>query len=145
LAHRTLVLLEAQSLHSEFLNYLIRTLLSEGRAKYLTTEKDVDGAFRSREIVREGPTGLLVTTTAAAIESQTETRILSVTVNDTPAQTKRIMRAIACTPRNERKFPRICSLLHMAATSQNDQPQRIERKLLAQTVRTDGQSLSHSL
>src|SRR5262249_47802193 len=27
----------------------------------------------------------------------------------------------------------------------NDQPQRIERKLLAQTVRTDGQSLSHSL
>src|SRR6266481_6214720 len=32
----------------------------------------------------------------------------------------------------------------MAPTSQNDQPQRIERKLLAQTVRTDGQSLSHS-
>src|SRR6516162_3954707 len=50
-----------------------------------------------------------------------------------------------CTPRNERNFPRIRSLLHMAPTSQNDQPQRIERKLLAQTVRTDGQSLSHSL
>src|SRR6266496_521869 len=50
-----------------------------------------------------------------------------------------------CTPRNERNFPRIHSLLHMAPTSQNDQPQRIERKLLAQTVRTDGQSLSHSL
>src|SRR5207302_7981546 len=50
-----------------------------------------------------------------------------------------------CTPRNERNFPRIRSLLHMAPTSQNDQPQRIERMLLAQTVRTDGQSLSHSL
>src|SRR6201987_5715994 len=50
-----------------------------------------------------------------------------------------------CTPRNERKFPRIRSLLHVAPTSQNDQPQRIERKLLAQIVRTDGQSLSHSL
>src|SRR5215813_8122155 len=50
-----------------------------------------------------------------------------------------------CTPRNERNFPRIRSLLHMAPTIQNDQPQRIERKLLAQTVRTDGQSLSHSL
>src|SRR5947207_14761631 len=49
-----------------------------------------------------------------------------------------------CTPRYERKFPRIRSLLHMALTNQNDQPQRIERKLLAQTVRTDGQSLSHS-
>src|SRR5262250_392500 len=50
-----------------------------------------------------------------------------------------------CTPRNERNFPRIRSLLHMAPTSQNDQPQRIERKPLAQTVQTDGQSLSHSL
>src|SRR5215813_4455547 len=49
-----------------------------------------------------------------------------------------------CTPRSERNFPRIRSLLHMAPTSQNDQPQRIERKLLAQTVRTDGQSLSKS-
>src|SRR5262245_19609682 len=50
-----------------------------------------------------------------------------------------------CTSRNERNFPRIRSLLHMAPTSQNDQPQRIERKFLAQTVRTDGQSLPHSL
>src|SRR6266403_3094498 len=49
-----------------------------------------------------------------------------------------------CTPRNERNLPRIRSLLHVAPISQNDQPQRIERKLLAQTVRTDGQSLSHS-
>src|SRR5258708_30670938 len=49
-----------------------------------------------------------------------------------------------CTPRNERNLPRIRSLLHVAPISQNDQPQRIQRKLLAQTVRTDGQSLSHS-
>src|SRR4029450_9055885 len=49
-----------------------------------------------------------------------------------------------CIPRNERNLPRIRSLLHVAPISQNDQPQRIERKLLAQTVRTDGQSLSHS-
>src|SRR6476619_4579621 len=49
-----------------------------------------------------------------------------------------------CIPRNERNLPRMRSLLHVAPISQNDQPQRIERKLLAQTVRTDGQSLSHS-
>src|SRR5213080_335079 len=48
------------------------------------------------------------------------------------------------TPRNDRNFPRIRFLLHKAPTSQNDLPQRIERKLLAQTVQTDGQSLSHS-
>src|SRR5215469_17603648 len=51
----------------------------------------------------------------------------------------------SCTPRNERNFTRIRSLLHTAPTSQNDQPQRIERKLPAQTVRTHGRSLSHSL
>src|SRR5690242_4251008 len=49
-----------------------------------------------------------------------------------------------CIPRNERSLPRIRSLLHVAPISQNDQRQRIERKLQAQTVRTDGQSLSHS-
>src|SRR5205814_9403670 len=50
----------------------------------------------------------------------------------------------SCIPRNERNLHRIRSLPHMAPISQNDQPQRIERNLLAQTVRTDGQSLSHS-
>src|SRR5215469_1892990 len=49
-----------------------------------------------------------------------------------------------CIPRNERNLPRIRSLLHVAPISQTDQPQRIERKLLAQAVRTDGQSPSHS-
>src|SRR5215470_12478129 len=49
-----------------------------------------------------------------------------------------------CIPRNERNLPRIRSLLHVAPISQNDQPQRIERTLLAQTVRIDGQSLSKS-
>src|SRR5215475_7243291 len=47
-----------------------------------------------------------------------------------------------CTPRNERNLPRRRSLLHVGPISQNDQRQRIERKLLAQTVRTEGQSLS---
>jgi hypothetical protein len=50
-----------------------------------------------------------------------------------------------CIPRNERNLPRIRSWLHVAPISQNDQPQPTERKLLAQTVRIDGQSLSHSL
>src|SRR5262249_39588227 len=49
-----------------------------------------------------------------------------------------------CTPRNERNFPRIRSLLHMAPTSQNDLTQQTERKLPMPTVRTSGQSLSKS-
>src|SRR6185312_13941763 len=49
-----------------------------------------------------------------------------------------------CISRNERNLPRIRSLLHVAPISQNDQPQRTERKPLVPTVRTDGQSLSTS-
>jgi hypothetical protein len=98
LSHKTLVLLEAQSLSSDFFSYMIRSLLSEGHVRYLTTEKGEDGEFHSREIVRPGPTGLIVTTIASAIESQTETRILSITVDDTKDQTKRILKKIASGP-----------------------------------------------
>src|SRR5213595_515058 len=49
-----------------------------------------------------------------------------------------------CIPRNERNLPRIRSLLHVAPISQNDLPQRTERKRLTQTVQTDGLSVSHS-
>src|SRR5205807_4980022 len=57
--------------------------------------------------------------------------------NDTVNELGRETSPRPCTPRNERNFPRLRSLLHMAPTSQNDQPQRIEMKLLAQIVRTD--------
>src|SRR5215469_2872804 len=49
-----------------------------------------------------------------------------------------------CISRNAQNLPRIRSLLRMVPISQNDQPQRLEKKFLAQTVRTDGQSLSHT-
>src|SRR5579859_5628627 len=49
-----------------------------------------------------------------------------------------------CIPRNGRNLPRIRSLLHAAPISQNDQPQRKEKKLLTQAVRTYEQSPSHS-
>src|SRR5690242_4734300 len=49
-----------------------------------------------------------------------------------------------CTPRNEQNLPKIRSLLHVAPTSQNDQPQQTKRKLPMPTVQTSGQSLSKS-
>src|SRR5215472_4133893 len=49
-----------------------------------------------------------------------------------------------CIRRNEQNPPRIRSLLHAAPITQNDQPQRKEKKLLTQGARTDQQSLSHS-
>jgi hypothetical protein len=46
-------------------------------------------------IEREGPTGLEYTTTALNLHPETETRLFSVTITDTPAQTKAVLRALA--------------------------------------------------
>jgi hypothetical protein len=73
-----------------FATYLIRSLLSENRIAYETVEKTKDG-LRTRRIEREGPTGLITTTTAVGLHPENETRLLSLPVADTPAQTKAIM------------------------------------------------------
>ncbi len=72
----------------------MRSLLSEGRVRYETVEKTSEG-LRSRLIEREGPTGLLVTTTAVRLHPENETRMLSLTVLDTPEQTRRVLLALA--------------------------------------------------
>ena len=68
--------------------------MSEGRICYETVEKTHKG-LRSRRIERDGPTGLITTTTAVGLHPENETRLLSVNVTDTPEQTKLIMRAHA--------------------------------------------------
>jgi hypothetical protein len=94
LSHRMLVIYEAAGLAGNFSTYLIRSLLSEGRIRYETVEKTKDG-LRPRLIEREGPTGLLITTTAPRLHPENETRIDSVTVSDTVEQTRAILRAQA--------------------------------------------------
>jgi hypothetical protein len=94
LAHRMLVLYEAAALTGDFGTYLIRSLLSENRICYDTVEKTKDG-LKARRIEREGPTGLITTTTAVSLHAENETRLISVTVADTQEQTKAIMRAQA--------------------------------------------------
>lgn len=89
--HRFLVMYEAAGSASEFSSYILRSLLSEGRILYETVEKTASG-LKGLAIEREGPTGLLVTTTAAALHPENETRLLSITVTDTPEQTKDILR-----------------------------------------------------
>lgn len=92
--HRHLVIYEAAGMTSDFANYLIRSLLSEGRILYELVEKTKDG-LRARLIEKEGPTGLIVTTTATKLHAENETRLLSLAVKDTPDQTKAILRPLA--------------------------------------------------
>jgi hypothetical protein len=94
LAHKIIVLYEAAGLRSDFGTYLVRSLLSENRISYDTVEKTKEG-LKSRHIEREGPTGLITTTTAIHLHPENETRLLSLTVSDAPAQTKAIMKAQA--------------------------------------------------
>src|SRR5262247_3346800 len=79
---------------SDFATYLIRSLLSEGRLRYETVEKTREGLV-PRLIEREGPTGLIVTTTSLHLHPENETRMLSLTVTDTREQTAAVFKALA--------------------------------------------------
>ncbi len=94
LKHRFLVIYEAAGVDSKVASYLIRSLLSEGRLRYETVEKTSEG-LQAKRIEREGPTGLLTTTTSVGLHPENETRLLSVTVNDSREQTMAVMAAMA--------------------------------------------------
>lgn len=94
MVHRFLVLYEAAALDSDLVAYMVRSLLSEGEIRYVTVESTPEG-IQDREIVRPGPTGLILTTTRISIHPENETRMLSLTVKDDPAQTRAVMRATA--------------------------------------------------
>ena len=94
LKHRFLVIFEAAGMMGEFASYLIRSLLSEGRLVYEVVESLPSGLV-PRRIEKEGPTGLIVTTTAVRLHPENETRLLSLHVTDTRVQTRAVMRALA--------------------------------------------------
>jgi hypothetical protein len=92
--HRFLVIFEAPGMQGECASYLMRSLLSEGRICYDTVEATQDG-IKPKRIEREGPTGLITTTTAISLHPENETRYFSVEVDDTPKQTTRVLLATA--------------------------------------------------
>ena len=94
LIHRVLVLYEAAGMAGDVASYLMRSLLSEGLIRYSTVEKTSEG-IRPLLIERPGPTGLIVTTTAVHLHPENETRLLSLTVDDSKQQTRRVFRSLA--------------------------------------------------
>jgi hypothetical protein len=72
---------------------MLRILLSEGRIIYGTVEGE--GKRKATRIEKEGPTGLIVTTTEAAVDAEMETRLFAVVTDDTPEQTRRVFHKIA--------------------------------------------------
>jgi hypothetical protein len=94
LEHRMMVIFEAAGMTGEFASYLMRSLLSEGRVRYETVESTSDG-LKPKLIERNGPTGLIVTTTQVRLHPENETRVLSLTAPDTPDQTRDVMLSLA--------------------------------------------------
>ena len=92
--HRFLILYEATGMNSDFQTYLIRSLLSEGKLRYETVEKTPEG-LQAKLIEREGPTGLIVTTTLSRLHPENETRMMSLSVTDTQEQTSQVLEALA--------------------------------------------------
>lgn len=93
-SHRHLVIAEAAGVDGEKQEFLIRTLLSEGRIVWQTVEKTSEGLV-PRTIEKEGPTGLVLTTTKLSLHPENETRLFSLTADDTQEQTRQIMLALA--------------------------------------------------
>ncbi|MDI9600034.1 MAG: hypothetical protein QM323_11165, partial [Acidobacteriota bacterium] len=102
LSHRFLVIYEAAGMAGELASYLVRSLLSEGRVEYVTVVKTKDGPA-PKKLVIEGPTGLLVTTTAISLHPENETRLLSVPASDSADQTKAVLQALASEAQAEQR------------------------------------------
>jgi hypothetical protein len=96
MSYKHLVIYEATALEEdEMLAYLVRTLLSEGHIRYKFVDTGGEGSPEVKTLEREGPTGLFVTTTSDSLHPENETRMLSLYVNDSKAQTLAINRTTA--------------------------------------------------
>jgi len=116
LSHRVLVIYEAAGLADGFATYLLRSLLSEGHVRYETVEKTSEG-LRPRLIEREGPTGLILTTTSVRLHPENETRMLSIPTTDTQEQTRAIFEALAAAKRTRADVSQWHALQEWLATT----------------------------
>ena len=78
----------------EFQDYLLRELMSEGKLRYPVVQK-IEGELVTTMIEKNGPVAFLVTTTRNKLNPENETRMLSLEVNDTEAQTKAVLGKVA--------------------------------------------------
>jgi hypothetical protein len=94
--HKTVIVAEADSIPDEGpAASAIRELAESNQMRYAVVERDEDtGKFHTRHIRKDGPTGL-ITTSTRPLEEQMQTRMLTVAINDSPDQTRLILAAQA--------------------------------------------------
>ena len=100
--HRVVVVAEADSIPEEgSAASAVRSIAADSYMAYDVVEKDPEsGRFVTRRVEKAGPTGLLTTYTRPLPE-QMNTRMLTVTVSDTPEQTRQVLLAHAASVNGE--------------------------------------------
>src|SRR5919106_845279 len=93
--HRVVVVTESDSLPEDGpAASAVRSLMSDQEMAYEVVEKGKDGEFHVRKIIKPGPTGL-ITTSTRPLGEQANTRTLTVTISDSPQQTRLVLHAQA--------------------------------------------------
>ena len=93
LTHRMLYVQEPEGLAQGVGAAALKSLVWEGRLKYDTVVSDGEGPI-GKHIEKEGPTGLIVTTTRP-LEEQVSNRMLRLEIDTSEQQTRRILDTIA--------------------------------------------------
>lgn len=88
LKHRCLVIGEAAGLAKGDGRTLLRQLLSEDSIRYATVQSTADGLVGKELKPIEGPTGLIMTTTANALHPEDESRMLSYHLDENPERVR---------------------------------------------------------
>lgn len=92
--HRYVHISEASALHRDGAGAtIIRGLAWGDGIRYETVEKTGDG-LKSRVIEKAGPTGL-ITTTTGDLDDEIATRLLTITLTDSPDQTRNVVEELA--------------------------------------------------
>ena len=78
----------------EFQDYLLRELLSEGCIRHNTVQK-VGNDLEAITIEKRGPVAFLVTTTKSKLHPENETRMLSLEIDDSEDQTRKVLEKVA--------------------------------------------------
>ncbi|MEP2943137.1 MAG: hypothetical protein ABJO72_05010 [Hyphomicrobiales bacterium] len=86
--HKHIVVGEFAGMASGKGQAMLRQLLSEGEINYLTVDSNSKEGLKSKRIQKDGPTGLIMTTTNNALHPEDESRILSVNITESPEQIK---------------------------------------------------------
>lgn len=103
LKHRHLIIGEASGMTDGTGRTLLRQLLSEGKVRYATVESSDKGLKGMELPTLEGPCGLIMTTTATAIHAEDESRMLSVSLAESPEQIRAALFAQADSSRASNK------------------------------------------